>query len=75
MVPGYQWESFTWFLVTNENYSQEPFTWFLFTTIHVLHSFYTCSSAKNNQRTNKEQEEQLSFDHGALVSIHVFIIS
>ena len=37
----------------------------------ILHMF----NIKKIQRTSKEQEEQLSFDRGALVSIHVFIYS
>ena len=70
MVPGYQWESFTWILVTNENYSQEPFTWFLFTTIHVLHSFYTCSKQRT-RRTVLIRSWSSRFDS----CFHYFMIS
>ena len=48
--------TFTWFLVTNENYSQEPFTWFLFTTLHVLHSIYMSSSANGIKEQAKNKK-------------------
>jgi hypothetical protein len=33
-------------------HSQDSFTGFLFTTVHVLHSFYTCSSEKNKKNSS-----------------------
>ena len=47
--------------------------------IYKLYMFLHLSTYVPQQRTIKEQaknkEEQLSFDHGALISIHVFIIT